>query len=134
MGKTERELLRHLLIMLSAAVILALFGAIYERFSHEVYSYFMLYAFALPLALGALPYAVLLGKGRAIQILTLNLWDGGILTLAVGSVMRGVLDIYGTTNRLMAGYPIAAAVLAVAACAAGLMSQPHPIALPKGRR
>ena len=133
MGKTERELLRHLLIMLSAAVFLALFGAIYERFSHEVYSYFMLYAFALPLVLGALPYAVLLGRGQVINRSMLNLWDGAILTLAVGSVMRGVLDIYGTTNRLMAGYPIAAAALAVVACAAGLMSRQRPIALPKGK-
>lgn len=33
-----------------------LFGAVYELFSHEVYSYFMLYAFVIPLGGGALPF------------------------------------------------------------------------------
>ena len=41
---------------LAAALFCALFGAVYEIFSHEVYSYPMIYAFAIPLAGGALPF------------------------------------------------------------------------------
>ena len=40
--------------------ILALFGAIYELFSHDVYSYYMIYAFAIPLLMGVLPYEAML--------------------------------------------------------------------------
>ena len=42
-----------------AAVFLAFFGAVYETFSHEVYSYYMIYAFAIPLVLGTLPLLAL---------------------------------------------------------------------------
>ena len=42
-----------------------LLGAVYERFSHEVYSYYMIYGFAVPLVLGVLPYSVMaLGEHR----------------------------------------------------------------------
>ena len=37
----------------------AVLGAVYELFSHGVYSYFMLYAFLFPLAGGALPLLAL---------------------------------------------------------------------------
>ena len=40
---------------LTASVFCALFGAVYELFSHGVYSYWMIYAFAFPLLLGAIP-------------------------------------------------------------------------------
>ena len=40
---------------LLAAVCCAAFGAIYECFSHGVYSYYMTYAFMIPLLAGALP-------------------------------------------------------------------------------
>jgi hypothetical protein len=99
--------------MLGWALFLALFGAVYEHFSHEVYSYYMLYAFALPLGLGALPWCVLaLRARRRVCRGAAQLWDSGVLTLAVGSVARGVLDIYGTTNRLVIVYaPVGAALL-----------------------
>lgn len=37
-----------------AALFCALFGAVYELFSHSVFSYYMLYAFMIPLVGGAL--------------------------------------------------------------------------------
>lgn len=97
----------------------ALFGAVYEAFSHGVYSDYMLYAFAFPLAGGALPFMgkALFGRqfpGR----LSGNLYHCGIAALTVGSVMRGVLEIYGTTNALVNVYWIAGAVFAAASLAA----------------
>ena len=107
--------IRRALWQLGWAAFLAFFGAVYEYFSHGVYSPFMIYAFALPLILGALPWCSMsLRPRRAMCQGAAQLWDSGVLTLAVGSVMRGVLDIYGTTNRLAAVYPVVGTVLLLA--------------------
>lgn len=93
------------LVYLSAALFCALFGAIYEHFSHGVYSGFMIYAFVFPLAFGALPFFAMAITGRRFpRRLPFNLYNAGIATLTVGSIFRGVLDIYGTTNSLITVY------------------------------
>lgn len=108
------ELKRNLLWNVCATVFLALFGAIYEKFSHEVYSYHMIYAFAVPLLLGVLPDAVLLLRKRHVGRGALCLWNYGIAMLSVGSVFQGALEIYGTTNSLSIVYPIAGGALLLA--------------------
>lgn len=90
---------------LLASLFCAFFGAVYEQFSHEVYSGFMIYAFAFPLALGALPFFALSLYGcRMPGETAIRLYGAGIATLTVGSVMEGVLIIYGTTNPLLKVY------------------------------
>ncbi|MBQ8928361.1 MAG: hypothetical protein IJ055_08850 [Oscillospiraceae bacterium] len=111
----DRKLLRQVLLHMGLTVWFAFFGAVYEHFSHEVYSYWMLYAFALPLVLGALPYGICLWRAYFPGERVIRLWDAAILTWTVGAVFQGVLDIYGTTNSLVAVYPVAGALLAVAA-------------------
>ncbi len=105
------QLKKHLLFNSIGAAFLALFGAVYEVFSHQVYSYFMLYAFAIPLMMGILPYGVLLLKEKYPSKLFLNLWNTAIATLSIGSLFAGVLAIYGTTNSLIIVYPIAGGIL-----------------------
>ena len=125
------------LIYLAISAGLAFAGAIYEIFSHGVYSYFMIYAFAITLIGGALPYMLsyigsltgrfaqlraLLGSAgdSAVGALDQNrmgMYHAGIATLTVGSIMKGVLDIYGTTNRLTMVYPVIGAILIIAAVA-----------------
>ena len=106
------SLLKTALAHLCAAVFCVFFGAVYERFSHEVYSYWMIYAFALPLTLGTLPMLSLALWGRMLPgQVSLWLWNAGIAALTVGCIFRGVLDIYGTTNRLWAAYPIVGGAL-----------------------
>ena len=46
---------------------------------------------------------------------TRNAWNSGLAVLTVGSIFKGILDIYGTTNKLIVIYPAAAAVLICAA-------------------
>lgn len=94
------------------ACFCALFGAVYERFGHEVYSYCMLYAFAFPLAGGALPFLLLhrYRKPRLKQAF-LSMYHAGIMTLTVGSLLTGALEIYGTTNPLTVVYWIVGGVL-----------------------
>ena len=97
---------------LLAAVCCAAFGAIYECFSHGVYSCFMIGAFAFPLLLGALPFRRLQKSGRPFPgKLAGDLICAGVATLTVGSIVQGVLEIYGTTNPLAAVYWIAGGLM-----------------------
>ncbi len=94
-----------------------LFGAVYEYFSHDVLSYSMIYAFLPPLILGVLLHSVLRTAqekthGRSIPMPG-GCFHAGVAALTVGMIMNGVLEIYGTTNRLISVYWIAGAVLLI---------------------
>ena len=93
-------------VYLLISLFLVLFGAVYERYSHEVYSFYMLYAFVFPLAGGVLPFIsiCLYGANRYPPIRVRRLYHCGIVTLSVGSIIQGVLEIYGTTNALVQWY------------------------------
>ena len=109
----SKKSLKTALIYLLITIFCALFGAVYELYSHEVYSFFMIYAFAFPLVCGALPFAVLalLRTRKHPCSLARNLLHSGIGTLTVGSIVRGVLEIYGTTNQLSDYYWPVGAIL-----------------------
>lgn len=92
-------------IYLFISIFCILFGAVYEYFSHEVYSYFMLYAFVFPLVGGTLPFFGIIFCGMPIpNSLSCNLYHSGIAALTAGSLFQGALEIYGTTNRLVSLY------------------------------
>lgn len=92
---------------LLATAFCALFGAIYERFSHEVYSYFMIYAFLFPLILGGIPFFLMQRAGRPFPYKAAGFIHAGIAAFTLGSIVQGVLVIYGTSNSLTAAYWIA---------------------------
>ncbi|MBO5228836.1 MAG: hypothetical protein J6B39_07590 [Lachnospiraceae bacterium] len=101
-------------VYILVTIFCAVFGAVYEYFSHEVYSYFMLYAFIFPLVSAGAFLCMSLNlmkksPGAGIR----NLYHSGIATLTVGSIMRGVLDIYGTTNWLISIYWVVGTLLVV---------------------
>ena len=121
MYTSDISLKRNLLGNIAGTVFLALFGAVYELFSHEVYSYFMIYAFAVPLMLGVMPYALLLISRKVPGRAALNLWNSGIAALSVGCVFRGVLEIYGTTNSLSVIYPVSGLLLLTAGLITGIV-------------
>ena len=138
-------------LFLAAGIACAAFGLIYEIFSHEVYSFYMIYAFLILLVPGTLLNLVIvwravrkerylrikeaaareavresaelhyaISNGTETQVstgvffpgpFTRHSWNSGLAALTIGSIFKGVLDIYGTTNKLIAVYPIAAAVL-----------------------
>ena len=102
-------------VYLLISLFLVLFGAVYERYSHEVYSFYMLYAFVFPLAGGVLPFSIifLYGANRYPPVGVRRLYHFGIATLSVGSIIRGILEIYGTTNALVRWYWIIGAGLIV---------------------
>ena len=121
MSTSNEKITPHLYCSLAGTVFLAGFGAIYEVFSHGVYSFYMIYAFAIPFVMGVLPYTFMQIKGRCLNIRTLHLWNAAIATLATGSLFKGVLDIYGTTNSLVIVYTIAGILLALLAIAVSFL-------------
>ena len=109
----DKELKKNLLYSTVWTAFLALFGAIYELFSHDVYSYYMIYAFGIPLVMGVLPYETMLISGKYPGRLFYNFWNTAIATLSIGCLFSGVLSIYGTTNSLIIVYPIAGVILII---------------------
>ena len=96
---------------LLATLLCALFGAVYELFSHGVYAYGMLYAFAFPLMGGVLPALLLARRGSWFPSeAALQLWHFGISALTVGTLFSGALTIYGTSSQLTKVYWLAGAV------------------------
>ena len=89
-----------------ATVGVAAFAAIYELFSHQVYSHFLIFAFLIPLFGGVLPYSLLSGSQRSKKpgILAQCLYNSGLATLTAGSIFHGILEIYGTTSHLSIVY------------------------------
>ena len=89
----------------------ALFGAVYELFSHEVWSCFMICAFAFPLLLGAIPFFLMQKRGKPFPRRAAELVHAGVAALTVGSILQGVLEIYGTSNPFMIVYWVAGGTL-----------------------
>ena len=92
----------------------AVFGAVYELFSHQVWSRFMIYAFAFPLLLGAIPFFLLRKRGKPFPGKAAELVHAGVAALTVGSILQGVLEIYGTSNPLTIAYWAAGGALTAA--------------------
>lgn len=102
------------LIWLLVSLFCALFGAVYEAFSHGVFAYPMLYAFAFPLVLGTLPYLLIGVRHRRLPPKAAqHLWNAGVVSLTVGSIVTGALEIYGTETPLTAVYWLSGAALLV---------------------
>ncbi len=102
-------------LLLSLGVVL--FSAVYEFFSHGVYSPYMLYAFVFPLAGGALPalLVALRSKGFFPGEAARSLYQSALATLTVGSLFAGALEIYGTASPMTIIYWIASGLLLTAA-------------------
>lgn len=114
--------LRPCLSALGITALVGIFSAVYEHFGHGVYSNYMIYAFLFPLLLLALPRFVLLllenrrrGRERPLEEggAVWTLWNAGAATLTLGSLFRGILEIYGTQSPLEKPYFLLGALLLV---------------------
>ena len=103
---SRRRLLRHAAGELGAALFCGVFGMIYELFSHEVYSYWMIYSFMFPLAAGLALVIMALSCRRPPARRFLNTFNAASATLTLGSISAGVVAIYGSTNVLVKIYPV----------------------------
>ena len=107
---------KSLLPITLTTVFVFVFAKIYGIFSHGVSSAFMSYAFLLPLSLIFLPKLLNLCTGNRLwngsleteeeegekklflSSLASFLWKSGVAVLTVGSLYKGMLDIYGTSG------------------------------------
>lgn len=113
--KRSRRALKSAGRYLLASAACMVIGVTYEYFSHDVWSVYMLFAFAVPLLAGALPsFTAWLLKLPEPAPSAEAVYACGIITLTAGSFLQGVLEIYGTTNPLIAVFPAAGALLAAA--------------------
>lgn len=79
------------------------FNYIYSIFSHGVSSPFMSYAFVFSLVLGVVGFT-LFGRLNLDNRIAVNLYNAGIATLTVGSILRGIIDIAGADTTYPAWY------------------------------
>ena len=108
---------------LPASLVVLLFGAVYEYFSHGVWSAFMVYAFLFPLLFGRFFWETAAARDRKPKTPLLFLFaeNASVATLTVGFLVRGILEIYGTTNYLSPYYFIAGGALALIAAIAWVL-------------
>lgn len=112
--KNRREMEKIVFNYLLGTVFCAVFGAVYEWFSHGVFSYYMLYAFMIPFLGGVIPfYCALYFRSEFYGRLARRFHHFGISTLTVGCIFCGVLEIYGTTNRLTILYFIIGSIFSL---------------------
>ena len=96
------------------SLLTLIFGFIYELFSHEVYSNYMIFAFLIPLIGGSVIFLILyILKINNTNILAINCYHSLIATLTIESIIKGILDIYGTTNYLLNCYIYAGITLTI---------------------
>ena len=101
------------------AAFCGLFAAIYENFSHGVYSLSMILMFVYPLAAAVLFLLIFLIRPlKHPSPWPEKLFCAGIAALTVGSCFRGIVEIYGTTSDLISVYYIVGAILTAAGIAA----------------
>ena len=120
---------RTVLVYTGITLFCGLFSVIYEYFSHNVWSGFMVWMFLIPLLGGVIPFMLVRG-GSGISFpkrIPFNLYNSGIATLTVGSCLQGVLEIYGTTSDFMPVYLIAGTVLLTAGIAVYLMTETNEL-------
>lgn len=117
--KTPKEKSKKLtVIYLCVTVFTAIFGAVYSAFGHGIISYPMKLAFLFPLVMGLIPSFILSLNNSGVfpKLPARYLWHSSISLLTIGSVLRGVLDIYGNNmNPYPRIYVIAGCVFAAAA-------------------
>lgn len=100
------------------SVFVFVFSQIYEYFSHGVYSNYMLYAFLIPFLGLSVPSFLLHSLKKSLPANSRFLWKSGIATLTLGSIYKGILEIYGTNGYFEFPYLLLGGVL----CILGLLS------------
>lgn len=83
------------LVWLGITVFTIIFAAVYEHFSFGVWSNAMVFMFVFPLILGFIP-SLILAVARWGYLP--RLWNDGVLVITVGSLLTGIIEIYGSDS------------------------------------
>ena len=101
--KNKKTSLIRFIAWCGITAFIALFGYVYEQFSHGVNSNYMWFAWIWPLIFGAGVYAILCFTPIKLVpgVLAESCYNLGVALLTTRSIMMGVLEIYGKTNDRM---------------------------------
>lgn len=94
LSTSDNRYLKTSFIYLIVSIVLMIAGAVYEHFSFGVYSYFMIYAFAIPLAGGALPFLAKFMKGMR----GANAYSGAVEVSAYSGAAAGITAYSGAAD------------------------------------
>jgi hypothetical protein len=95
-----------------ATLFCIVFHAVYALFGHGVSSPYMTYAFVFSLVLGVAG-SVVLGQLHVHDRTAFHLYNAGVATLTVGSVLRGIIDIAGADTTYPVYYFVVGTILVV---------------------
>ena len=115
--KNPKTVLKELILYVGITLFIALFGFVYEQFSHGVDSLYMWLAWLWVLGFGVVPYLLLyfLPIKRVPGTLAECVYNFGVAILTTRSIFLGVLQIYGKTNsKMVIVYTILAIIFLVA--------------------
>lgn len=102
--------------MIFGTLFCILFSSVYNRFGHGIISIYMNGMFFIPLLLGGIPYGIDLffikkwGKVKG----AMYAYNLGVLTWTMGSMLKGIFQIAGTTSSYVRIYWLMGAILIIA--------------------
>ena len=99
----KKTLFKKLIAYLGITAFIALFGFVYEQFSHNVHTFYMWFAWIWPLGFGVVPYLLLylLPIKKVPGLISESVYNLGVALLTARSIYIGVIVIYNTTNDSM---------------------------------
>lgn len=89
-----------MLVYLGITAFIALFGFVYEQFSHNVHTFYMWFAWIWVLGFGFIPYLLfyLLPIKRVPGLVSESVYNFGVAMITFRSIYKGVIIIYNTTG------------------------------------
>lgn len=114
-GRFNRNAMKNAFITLCVSLFCVLFGFVYEKFSHGVFSYSMIYAFVYPLIGGCFVWMIfgIFPSLTYPKAFSRYIYNSAIAVYTTGSIFKGVIEIYGSGgNRFIKIYFISGIVLA----------------------
>ena len=92
-----------MLMYLGITAFIALFGFVYEQFSHNVHTFYMWFAWLWVFVFGFIPYLLLylLPIKRVPGFLSECVYNFGVAMITFRSIYMGVIIIYNTTGEAM---------------------------------
>ncbi len=96
----NKKILKTIAIYLILTVICFIFSAIYLSLSFGIVSLYMKYLAVIPL-IGEAIFGIVYMFKIKISRLSYNLFNASIFTLSVGSTLQGVLEICGSSSKLI---------------------------------
>lgn len=134
MSTCDRIFRIHWKIWVGVTIFVGIFSAVYEHYGRGIRSKPMIFAFMIPLLFGAAPAFFLARKPSAERItyesgirMGINLFCSGVATLTMGSIATGVVEIFGTTNRLLKYYIIVGGILLIIGAITGSIAYSYAV-------